>query len=425
MREALWVAVIALAAAVLLSDWVAGRISARINGVVSLARRIGQGEWTAQAVRPKRDELSAMEDALNESAERLGSGFAELESRRNELATMLDAMQEAVISISADGHVRWFNSVMQRIAGAQIYAGRPLVHSVRDPELLACVRAALERGEVSTGRATNVFPGRVFEINAVPLPGGGALAVLHDVTGIEAAQKTRRDFVANVSHELRTPLTSIRAAATTLLQGQGLDEASRMDMAAIVDEEASRLSALIGEAVEMAEINANVVQVHLVPQHPRELLEQAIEESRKALANHRVQIVVESPGNPEYADKPAWFDPQLLGRVLRHLLENAARFAPAGSRILLRSSRHEGKLEFSVNDSGPGIDPVDLPLIFEKFYRGKKSSHSGKGTGMGLAIARAIVTAHGGAIEAINLSGGGASFRFWVPLVEKEPAHKN
>ena len=131
---------------------------------------------------------------------------------------MLDSMQEAVVAITPEGLVRWSNAVMQRIAGTQIHPGRPLVHSVRDPELLACVRGALERGEVCFGRASLLAPGRVFEVNAAPLPSGGALAVLHDVTGIEAAQKSRREFVANVSHELRTPLTSIQGYVETLIE---------------------------------------------------------------------------------------------------------------------------------------------------------------------------------------------------------------
>jgi two-component system sensor histidine kinase KdpD len=165
----------------------------------------------------------------------------------------------------------------------------------------------------------------------------------------------------------------------------------------------------------MAEIDANVVQVHSQPQHPRALLEQAVEESRAALAGHKVTIAVEKE------DEPAWFDPHLLGRVLRHLLENAASYTPAGSRIALSSRRIGNRLEFAVEDNGPGIDALDLPLIFEKFYRGKKGASKGKGSGMGLAIVRAILLAHGGAIEATSLPGQGTKFRFWVPLVEKEP----
>jgi signal transduction histidine kinase len=108
--------------------------------------------------------------------------------------------------------------------------------------------------------------------------------------------------------------------------------------------------------------------------------------------------------------------------VLRHLLENAARHTPHGGRILLNSHRIGDRLEFRVEDDGPGIDAVDLPFIFDKFYRGKKGVTKGKGTGMGLAISRAILAAHGGGIEAVSAPNKGACFRFWVPLVEKEPA---
>jgi two-component system sensor histidine kinase KdpD len=235
---------------------------------------------------------------------------------------------------------------------------------------------------------------------------------------IEAAregERLRTALIDSLTHELRTPLTSIRAAATTLLEAKGLDDAGRLDLVTIVDEEASRLDLLIGEAVEMAEIDANVVQVHPVPQHTRALLDQAVEEARKTLTAYRVSIDVEGE------DEPAWFDPQLLGRVLRHLLENAARYTPPGSRIALKSWRTDERLEFCVEDNGPGIDSLDLPLIFEKFYRGKRGAHQSKGSGMGLAITRAILIAHGGGIEASSVPGKGASFRFWVPLVEREP----
>src|SRR5260370_35940083 len=123
---------------------------------------------------------------------------------------MLDCRQEAVVAITPEGFVRWSNAVMQRVAGTQIGVGRPVVHSVRDPDLLACIHGALEKKEVRTGRASSLAPGRIFEVNTAPLPSGGALAVLHDVTRIEAAEKSRREFIANVSHELRTPLTSIQ-----------------------------------------------------------------------------------------------------------------------------------------------------------------------------------------------------------------------
>lgn len=261
-------------------------------------------------------------------------------------------------------------------------------------------------------------------------------------TRIEAAREAdrlRAALIDSLTHELRTPLTSIRAAATTLLEGQGLDEAGRLEMVRVIDEEAERLDLLIGEAVEMAEIDANVVQVKMSSQHPRALLDQAVEESRKILAAHKVTIRPEAsagtahdepahgdePGQsdrPALSDEPAWFDPHLLGRVLRHLLENVASYTPPGSRVTLISERSDERLDFYVEDNGPGIDAQDLPLIFEKFYRGKRGSSRRKGSGMGLAITRAILAAHGGGIEASNVPGSGARFHFWVPLIEKEPS---
>ncbi len=252
-------------------------------------------------------------------------------------------------------------------------------------------------------------------------------------TRIEAAREAdrlRTALIDSLTHELRTPLTSIRAAATTLLEGEGLDEAGRLEMVRVIDEEAERLDLLIGEAVEMAEIDANVVQVKMSSQHPRALLDQAVEESRKILAAHKVTIRPESSDGlahadePAQGDEPAWFDPHLLGRVLRHLLENVASHTPSGSRVTLISERSEERLDFYVEDNGPGIDAQDLPLIFEKFYRGKRGSSRRKGSGMGLAITRAILAAHGGGIEASNASGGGARFHFWVPLIEKEPSRQ-
>jgi two-component system sensor histidine kinase KdpD len=239
------------------------------------------------------------------------------------------------------------------------------------------------------------------------------------------AERLRTALIDSLTHELRTPLTSIRAASTTLLEAGEMDEAGRRDLVSIIDEESARLDLLIGEAVEMAEIDANVVQIHKSPQHPRALLDQAVEESRKALASHKVSIQAEERdeagnGDPNL-DKPVWIDPHLLGRVLRHLLENVAAYTPPGSRVTLSYRRSDDRLEFTVEDNGPGIDAPDLPLIFEKFYRGKRGTRSRKGSGMGLAIVRAILAVHGGGIEATNVSGGGARFRFWVPRVEKEP----
>ncbi len=255
-REAFWSGVIALAVAIPIAAWVASRISARLQRVVAFARRIAEGDLSARLGEREDDELSVMEAALDQTAERLGQSFAEIESRRQELAAMLDSMQEAVVAITAEGNVRWSNAVMQQIAGTQIHPGRPLVHSVRDPDVLACVRSALESREVRFGRASSLDPGRIFEINAAPLPSGGALVVLHDVTRIEAAERSRRDFIANVSHELRTPLTSIQGYVETLVEDPDPSPETTREFLGIIYKNATRMNRLTEDLLALASVES-------------------------------------------------------------------------------------------------------------------------------------------------------------------------
>jgi two-component system sensor histidine kinase KdpD len=182
-----------------------------------------------------------------------------------------------------------------------------------------------------------------------------------------------------------------------------------------VDEESSRLDELIGEAMEIAMIESHSIRTRPEPQHTAIFLEQALQQSHAELAARKVTIKVQEP------DDPVWFDPHLIGRALRHLLENAARYTPEASHILLESRRSKTRLEFVVTDDGPGIDPHDLPLIFEKFYRGSRHEKQTRGTGMGLAIARALVTVHGGEITAASTPGRGASFCISIPRFDRSP----
>jgi two-component system sensor histidine kinase KdpD len=371
------------------------------------------------------------------------------EQRREDVERLYELSQEMMLHEDAEGLIHELPRFIERIFaldGVVLYVSEEDQLYATTGELPISIQASL-RAMTQGPNPTLSLPG---DFTAMTLMLGmrpvGALgwrpaALSHEVASAVSAQvaivlarsiameatarmeaaregeRLRTALIDSLTHELRTPLTSIRAAATTLLEAGGLDEAGRLDLASIVDEEAARLDLLIGEAVEMAEIDANVVQVHLVPEHPRALLDQAVEESRKTLASRRITVSVEG------ADEPAWFDPHLLGRVLRHLLENAGKYTPPGSRIALSSRRIGDRLEFCVEDNGPGIDALDLPLIFDKFYRGKRGAIVGKGSGMGLAIARAILTAHGGEIEVSSVAGKGTSFRFWVPLVEKKPAN--
>lgn len=411
-REAFWAGLIGLAIALGVAAWVAGRLSRRFERVVDFARRIAGGDLSARLPVEGNDEFGPMESALNQTAERVGMSFAELESGRDELAVMLNSMQEAVVAITGTGYVRWSNAVMQRIAGSPLQPGRPLIHSVRDPELLACVRGALERRELCVGRASLLAPGRVFEINAAPLPSGGALVVLHDVTGIEVAQKSRRDFVANVSHELRTPLTSIQGYVETLIEDPNPNPETTLEFLGIILKNASRMSRLTEDLLALASVESPDYKLTLKPVRASVLLQDAVDSLRGVAADSGVKLQSASA-----TDATVMADSDAMHQVFGNLMENSLKYAKSGKRISAGARQLVSEVQFTIQDFGPGIASEHLERIFERFYRVDKArSRESGGTGLGLAIVKHIVQAHGGRIWAESELGKGASFHFTLPL---------
>ena len=410
-NEIFWSALIAMAVALSIAVVVAGRISVRLERLLLFARHIADGDLGARLVTGD-DVFSTPEAALNQAAERLGRSFAEVESRRQELAAMLDAMQEAVVAITPEGTVRWSNAVMQRIAGTQIQPGKPLVHSVRDPDVLACLHAALESREVRFGRASSLVPGRIFEINAAPLPSGGALAVLHDVTRIEAAEKSRRDFIANVSHELRTPLTSIQGYVETLIEEPQPNPETSREFLGIILKNTTRMNRLTEDLLALAGVEGPDYKLALQPMRASALVKDAVEGLGGLVVDSGVKL--ESAGAP---DCMVMADPDAMNQVFGNLIENALKYGKAGKRIRVGARVVEGEVEFSVQDFGPGIASEHLERIFERFYRVDKArSRESGGTGLGLAIVKHVVQAHGGRLWAESELGKGATFRFTLPV---------
>jgi two-component system phosphate regulon sensor histidine kinase PhoR len=411
-NETFWSGVIALAVALALAVWVAGRITARLDRVITFARRIAAGELSARLDYDEKDPFSSIEVSLNQAAQRLAENIAEIESRRQELAGLLDSLQEAVVAITPEGLVRWSNAAMVRIAGTQIRVGLSLVHSLRDPEVLACVKAALEKREVQFGRASTLAPGRIFEIHAVPMTSGGALAVLHDITRIDAVEKSRREFVANVSHELRTPLTSIQGYVETLIDDPNVRKETSRDFLGIILKNATRMSRLTEDLIALASVESPDYKLSLQPMRASALVQDAVKSLGGMLVDSGVAL--ESAGAP---DALVLAESDAMNQVFGNLVENALRYGKDGKRILVGARLLESEVEFYVQDFGPGIASEHLARIFERFYRVDKArSRESGGTGLGLAIVKHIVQAHGGRIWAESELDQGATFHFTLPL---------
>jgi two-component system phosphate regulon sensor histidine kinase PhoR len=401
----------ALLLGVVLAGLAARSMTRRLQRIVKFARQIAGGDLTTRISDNSEDEVAAVAAALDETARVLEGNFAALRTSQRQLETLLNSMQDAVIAIGPDQRVQWANQMMDKLIRQHTRLNAPIVETVRDPDFLHALRSASESRKVSTARATSILPSHTFDVTAAPMPGGGAVAVLRDLTETERVEKTRRDFIANVSHELRTPLTSIQGYTETLLDSAGEDDPTR-DFLEIIRKNASRMSRLTEDLLTLARVESGEQRFEMRPVTPEDLLQEA-EESFDDLARAQgIVLHIE-----EVAAAPVNADGEAIHQVFSNLIDNALKYGASGGQVLLGARQVEHTIEFYVRDLGPGIPSAHLRRLFERFYRVDKArSRESGGTGLGLAIAKHIVLAHGGTIRAESELNHGSSFLFTLPM---------
>jgi len=362
--------------------------------------------------------------------------------RRQEIERLYAFTQQMLV---AGGVVELLNAIPRHIVesfevhDAALYlANREAVYrSGRDFRELDGdqLKAIMARGEavVETDRQVCYVPVRmgVRPVGSLGLSGGvlgretlealGTLIAIavERVSAIEALGKAeaarqeerlRSALLDSVTHELRTPLTAIKASVTSLLTQPELNDAHRRELFSVINEESDNLNHLIEEALEMARLDAGEIELEIEPHPIREVIETAIEASKNALANHSIDVRLPE-GLP-----PVPMDSARIREVLTQLLDNAVKYSPPGAPIIISSEVSDHFLVTSVADRGAGIDSFEQALIFDKFYRGRDHRYRVQGTGMGLAICKAIVEAHGGSMGVTSQVGSGSVFYFNLPL---------
>lgn len=238
-------------------------------------------------------------------------------------------------------------------------------------------------------------------------------ATFEKLSKAEAARESdrlRALLLDSVTHEFRTPLTAIKASAQTLLDEVELDKPQLKELAAVINEETDRLDRIVGEAGEVAQLDARKVELHLEPHAIGEAVDKALQQLKNTVDQRVVEKSIP-------ADLPLIkIDLNRIVEVLVQLLDNAAKYSPPNSSIHITSELRNHNIVTAVADHGTGIDDLEQSIIFEKFYRGRNQRVAVKGTGMGLAIARAIVELHGGTIGVTSQLGRGSVFHFSIPL---------
>jgi two-component system, OmpR family, sensor histidine kinase KdpD len=272
----------------------------------------------------------------------------------------------------------------------------------------------------SLGISGQILPRQTLEaigtLLAIAMEHARAVEQLGQTEATRQGEQLRTALLDAVTHALRTPLTSIKASVTNLISNPDLSEPQKRELLTIINEESDRLNRLVGEAGEMARLDAGEVELHLEPHPIEDVIAAALEECKSSLAARKIQVHV-ADGLPKVR-----VDVARAREVLIHLLENASQYSPPNEPITITAEPSGDCVLTSVADRGNGIEDPEQTLIFEKFYRGKDQRYSVEGTGMGLPIAKAIVEAHGGSIGLTSQLGHGSVFSFSLPIDRSRPA---
>ena len=333
---------------------------------------------------------------------------------QQQLETLLNSMQDAVIAVGPDGRVQWANQEMRELT-QRVRLQAPLVETVRDPELLRAMKEAAETKTVRSARAISIVSGKTFDVTAAPMPDGGAVAVLRDLTERELLEKTRRDFIANVSHELRTPLTSIQGYSETLLDTVAEDSPQR-EFLEIIRKNAARMARLTEDLLALARVESGEQRFDIQPVLPSDLLREAAQNFAEIAGGRDLYLEIKNEAQ-DAGNHHVLADRDAIHHIFGNLLENAIKYGGAGQRIVMGARPLRYEVEFYVQDFGQGIPSEHLPRLFERFYRVDKArSRESGGTGLGLSIAKHIVLAHDGMIRAESELHHGAKFLFTLPF---------
>ena len=227
-----------------------------------------------------------------------------------------------------------------------------------------------------------------------------------------ALEDLRRDLVAWAGHDLRTPLAGVRVLVEALADGIIDDPATSRRYLQQARKQIDHLSLLIDDLFQVSQLDAGGIPLNLEPASLADLISDTLENFSGLAA--RQNILLSGSASPDI--DPIKMDVQRIGRVLSNLVDNALRYTPSGGTVSIQAELVAGTVRVTVQDSGEGISPDDLPHVFDRFYRGEKSRNRATGgTGLGLAIARGIIEAHGGQIGVDSTPGHGARFHFWLP----------
>ena len=399
----------ALLVGVALAQVLAAPVARPIEELRDVARGLAAGDLTQ---RPSRaiagGEVGDLAEALRRLAEQLEARLQALHGEEALLVALTESLNEGVIAVDARQRVVRINETARQLLRLREPVPFPADFLPRDRTLREALAAVLSGAEAIPDEVR--VDDRTLSLTARPLPGGGAVLAVYDLTPVRRLEAVRRDFVANVSHELRTPLTVIGGFVETL-QDEELPPELRRQFLAMCEGNVRRMQRIVDDLLDLSRIESGGWLPNPTDLDVAAIAVEVFAPLQAAATAKGVALRTEIGPGADYLS----IDPTAARQILSNLAENALRHTTAGE-VVLFAQVDDGGTRIGVRDTGCGMEPEHLPRIFERFYRADPGrSREAGGTGLGLAIVRHLAESHEGTVKAESQPGIGTTISAWIP----------
>lgn len=411
-RDSVLVGLVVIIISVIVLRRVVRPLAQPIEELRNVARALADGDLNAQPSITTDDEIGELAEALRRLAEQLDSRRQALRAEEGLLVALTESLNEGVVAVSARKQVVRMNETARQLLALRATVPFPAEYLPRDRMLRDALAAVLAGSDATPGEVR--VGDKSLSLTARPLPAGGAVLALYDLTPFRRLEAVRRDFVANVSHELRTPLTVITGFVETLHDDE-LPVELRRQFLGMVEGNVRRMQRIVDDLLDLSRIESGGWLPNPVEQDLAAVAFEIVAPLLDAARAKGVALRVDIPD-----DTPLYADPTATRQILSNLTENALRHTTTGEVVLFAEMEADGTW-IGVRDTGSGIDAEHLPRIFERFYRADPSrSREAGGTGLGLAIVRHLSEAHGGRVRAESTVNVGTVIAAYFPNAEPD-----
>ncbi len=406
---------IAIILTTIFAFFLSSRITAPLRKMRQVALEVAEGKFKTKIPILTQDEIGQLANAFNRMGRELNNNIHALNQEKEQLARILVSMADGVITLNKKGRVVLTNPPAERFIQSWFYEQGMTEDEEQLPEALQTLFEKVvifEKEQVTEfemqGRSWTILMTPLYDNRAIR----GAVAVFRDMTEERRHDKLRKDFIANVSHELRTPISMLQGYSEAIIDDIAGSDEEKKEIAKIIYDESLRMGRLVNELLDLARMEAGYVELNLETIEIKPFTERIVRKFQGLAREQKIKLTLDIDDSVDEVE----CDPDRIEQVLTNLLHNAIRHTSIHGQVTLAVSGYDEGCKFDVIDTGSGIPEVDLPYVFERFYKADKARTRGRsGTGLGLAIAKNIVDAHMGHMSVHSKMKEGTTFSFFLP----------